>query len=90
MVSVQQYTTLFIVAVLSLSCVLLFATPWAVGGQAPLSMDFSQQEYWGGLPFASPGALPNPGIKPGSLALADANLSPGLLIYLSNPNTLVK
>ena len=37
--------------------------------QAPLSMDFSRQEYWSGLPFTSPGNLPNPGIKPGSLAL---------------------
>ena len=41
--------------------------------QAPLSMEFSRQEYWSGLPFPSPGNLPNPGIKPGSPALkADA------------------
>ena len=38
-------------------------------GQAPLSMGFSRQEYWSGLPFPSPGDLPNPGIEPGSLAL---------------------
>ena len=37
--------------------------------QAPLSMGFSRQEYWSGLPFLSPGNLPNPGIKPGSPAL---------------------
>ena len=37
--------------------------------QAPLSMRFSRQEYWSGLPFPSPGDLPNPGIKPGSPAL---------------------
>jgi len=37
--------------------------------QAPLSVEFSRQEYWGGLPFLSPGDLPNPGIKPGSPAL---------------------
>ena len=40
--------------------------PWTV---APLSMGFSRQEYWSGLPFPSPGYLPNPGIEPGSLAL---------------------
>ena len=52
------------------SCVRLFATPWTV---APLSMGFSRQEYWSGLPFPSLGGLPNPGVKlesPGSLALA--------------------
>ena len=45
-----------------------FATPWTVAHQAPLSMGFPQQEYWSGLPFPSPGDLPNPGIDPGSLA----------------------
>ena len=45
------------------------ATPWTVAHQAPLSMGFSRQEYWSGLPFPSPGDLPNPGIKPGSPAL---------------------
>ena len=44
-------------------------TPWTGAPQAPLSMGFSRQEYWGGLPFPSPGDLPNPGIKPGSSAL---------------------
>ena len=52
----------------SLSLVQLFATPWTVARQAPLSMGFSRQEYWSGLPFPSPGDLPNPGIKPGSPA----------------------
>ena len=52
----------------SLSRVLLFATPWTVTYQAPLSMGFSRQEYWSGLPFPSPGDLPDPGIKPGSPA----------------------
>ena len=41
----------------------LFATLWTVAHKAPLSMEFSRQEYWGGLPFPSPGALPNPWIK---------------------------
>ena len=57
----------------SLSRVQLFATLWTVAHQAPLSMGFSRQEYWSGLPFPSPGDLPNPGIEPGSPALqADA------------------
>ena len=51
-------------------------TPWTAAYQAPLSMGFSRQEYWSGLPFPSPGDLSNPGIEPGSLALqADALLS---------------
>ena len=41
-------------------------TPWTVAHQAPLSMGFSRQEYWSGLPFPSPGDLPNPGIEPES------------------------
>ena len=49
-----------------LSLVRLFATPWTVAYQAPPSTGFSRQEYWSGLPFPSPGDLPNPGIKPGS------------------------
>ena len=53
----------------SLSCVQLFATPWTVAYQAPLSMDFSRQKYWSGSPFPSPGDLPNPGVKPGSPTL---------------------
>ena len=44
-----------------------FATPWTVTLQAPLSMGFSQQEYWSGLPFPPPGDLPNPGIEPALL-----------------------
>ena len=53
----------------SLSHVPLFVTPWTVARQAPLSMGFSRQEYWSGLPFLSPGDLPKPGIEPGSPAL---------------------
>ena len=57
----------------SLSCVQLFATPWTIACQAPLSMESSRQEYWNGLPFPSPGDLPNPGIETGSPTLqADA------------------
>ena len=47
-----------------LSCVQLFVTPWTVAHQAPLSMGFLRQEYWGGLPFPPPRDLPDPGIKP--------------------------
>ena len=53
----------------SLSRVRFFATPWTIASQAPLSMGFSRQEYWSGLPFPSPGDLSNPGIKPRSPAL---------------------
>ena len=63
----------FVGKVMSLSHVRLFATPWTVAHQAPPSMGFSRQEYWSGLPFPSPGYLPNPGIEPRSPALqADA------------------
>ena len=56
----------------SLSCVQLFGTPWTVAYQAS-SMGFSRQEYWSGVPFPSPGDLPDPGIEPGFPALqADA------------------
>ena len=44
------------------------ATPWTVAHQAPLSMGFSRQEYWSGLPFPCPGDLPDPGTEPGSPA----------------------
>ena len=57
---------------ISVSCSIifqLFATPWTVAHQAPLSKGFSRQEYWSCLPFPSPGDLPDPGTKPGSPAL---------------------
>ena len=59
-------------------------TLWTVAGQAPLSMEFSRQEYWSGLPCPSPGDLPNPGIEPKSPTLqADSLLSepPGKHLY---------
>ena len=83
------------VKVKSLSPVQLFATPWTIAYQAPPSMGFSGQEYWSGLPFPSPGDLPNSGIEPGSPAFqADALTSepPGkphvylyMSIYMSTP-----
>ena len=67
-----------------LSCVWLFATPWIIAYQAPPSMGFSRQEYWSGLPFSSPGDLPNPGIEPGSpIFQADALTSLRLLLFPS-------
>ena len=53
---------------LVLNHVQLFMIPWTVGHQTPLSMEFSRQEYWRGLPFPSPEDLPEPGIKPTSVS----------------------
>ena len=52
----------------TLSCVQLPVSLWTVPGWAPLTMEFSRQEYWSGLPFPIPGDLPDPGIEPSSLA----------------------
>ena len=52
------------------------ATPWMAAVHAPLSMDFSRQEYWSGWPCPPPGDLPNLGIKPRSPALQGDSLSP--------------
>ena len=52
-----------------LSCVQLFVTSWTMAHQAPLSKEFSRQEYWSGLPFSTSGDLPDPGIEPASLAV---------------------
>ena len=60
---------IFKVKVKSLGRVRLFATPWTVAYQSSQSMEFSRQEYWSGLPFPSPGDLPDRGIEPGSPAL---------------------
>ena len=59
----------------SLNQLQLLETPWTVTHQAPLSMEFSRQEYWNGLPFPSPGDLPDPGIKPRSPALQADSLT---------------
>ena len=52
----------------SLSHARLYATPWTAAYRAPLSLGFSRQEYWSGMPFPSPGDLPEPGIEPRSPA----------------------
>ena len=61
-----------------LSCVWLFATPWTIAGQAPLSVhgDSPGKEYWSGLPCPPPGYLPNTRIEPRSLALQVDSLWP--------------
>ena len=75
----------------SFSRVQLFATPWTVAHQAPPSMEFSRQEYWSGLPFPSPGDLPNPGIEARSTALQEDSLpteppgSPRILEWVAYP-----
>ena len=61
--------------VFSVSCsVISGVTPWTAGCQAPLSMGFSRQECWSGLPFPSPGDLPHPGVEPRSPALQAGSL----------------
>ena len=67
-----------------LSHVWLFATPWTVASQDPLSMEFSRQEYCSGLPFPSSGNLPNPGIEPRSPALQADSLPSQLHSFLRN------
>ena len=52
-----------------------FATPWTVAHQAHLSMGFPRQEYWSGLPFPSPGDLPDPQIEPESPTLAGGSFN---------------
>ena len=75
-----------------LSRVRLFATLWTIAYQAPPSMGFSRQEYWSGLPFPSPGDLPDPGVEPRSPALeADALTSepPGKPIWEGVPKSIL-
>ena len=72
------------VKVKSLSRVQLFATPWTITYEASPSMGFSRQEYWSGLPFPSPGDLPNPGIELRSPALEADTLTsepPGKMLF---------
>ena len=64
-----------------LSVVSNSAIPWTVARQAPLSVEFSRQEYWNVLPFPSPGDLPNPGIKPRSSALQTDSLHFGFCLF---------
>ena len=68
----------------SLSHVWLFTTPWTGALEAPLSMEFSRQECWSGLPFPTPGDLPDPGVKSASPALVGGfftTVPPGKLYF---------
>ena len=69
-----------------LSRVQLFATPWTVAYQAPLSMGFSRQESWSGVPFSLPGCLPYPGIQPGLLHLLRWQADSLPLDHLGSPS----
>ena len=76
----------------SLSRAQLFATPWTAAHQAPPSMRFSRQGYWSGVPFPSPGDLPNPGIEPAPPALAGrffTTAPPGNPCFNKNPDKLM-
>ena len=64
------------------SVVRLFATPWTIACQSPLSMGFPRQEYWSGLPSSSPGNLPDPGIETASPALVGRDSNKGSSCYL--------
>ena len=64
------------VKVKSLSRVRLLVTPWTAAHQVPLFMEIPRQKYWSGLPFPSPGNVPNPGIKPRSPELQADSLPP--------------
>ena len=79
----QLITTLCLPAQL-LSCVQLFATPWTVGRQVPLSMGFSRQAYWSVWPFPPPGDLPDPGIETASPAFPESQAD-SLWLYLPPP-----
>ena len=65
-----------------LSRVRLFATSWSVAHQAPLAMGFSRHEHWSGLPFPSPGDLPDPRIEPTSLAFGRQILTPEVRVLV--------
>ena len=70
----------------SLSCVRLFVTPWTVAHQAPLSMGFSRQENWSGLPCPPPGDLPNPRIEPMSPEAPELQVDSLPLSYWGSPS----
>ena len=89
-IKIYSFSCIFIfVCAQSLSCVLLFETPWIVALQAPLSMEFSWQEYWIRLPFPPPGDLPNPEIEP--VSLVSPALAGGFFTSVppGKPNTCV-
>ena len=70
------------------SRVQLFVVPWIIACHALLSMEFSWQEHWSGLPCPPPGELPNPGIEPASPAFSALQVDSLLLIHQGSPITL--
>ena len=76
------------VCVLLLSCVQFFATLWTVAHQGSLSMDFSREEYWSGLPFPTPGDLPDPGIQ--TMTLVSSALAGGFFTAVPPGKLLLK
>ena len=74
---IHTYTHTCVCVLSCFSCVQLFVTPWTVAHQAPLSLGFSRQEHWSGLPCPPPGDLPDPGTEPASL------MSPALQVRSS-------
>ena len=64
----HNYFLFYVYVCCMFSHIWIFMTPWTIACKTPLSMEFSRQKYWHGLPFPSPGDLPDPGIKPTSLA----------------------
>ena len=63
----HTHTHMYVCLLSHFSCVQLFVTLWTIAHQAPLSMGFSRQEYWSGLPCPPPGDLPEPGMEPKTL-----------------------
>ena len=82
----KRYSECWTLMLFSCCHVQLSATPWTVAYQAPLSKGFSKQEYWIGLPFPSPGDIPDPGIEAGSPELQAGSLP---LSHLGSPSTLL-
>ena len=71
------------------SCVQLFVNPWTVACQAPLSIEFSKQVDWSGLPFPSPGILSNPGIKLVSLMSPELTGEFFIIVLPKKPNLCI-
>ena len=91
-----SWVYVYVCVVLSrFSCIQLFVTPWAVACQAPVSMEFSRQEYWSMVPFPPPGDLADPGIEPmspsspaGRFFTTEPPGEPNYLLLVVNLSTL--
>ena len=81
----MKFTGGFCSCFLDASHLRLFATPWTIAHQAPLTMGFSRQEHWSGLPLPSPRDLPNPRIEPTSLVSLALQVDSLPLHHLGSP-----